>query len=92
MASDHPPLSKFRRRAGDTLFVAGCVFIAMGLVPQAPLSAALSFGVGVLLIALSHVFYPFQDQLARFSSAPVAEPSHELKLPDHDSPRRKDAI
>jgi hypothetical protein len=91
MASSRQPLSKFRRCTGDALFVIGSVSIAMALVPQAPMSAGLSFGLGVLLIALSHVFYPFQDQLARVRGVPIADPSHELKLPD-DSSSRKDAI
>ena len=92
MASNDQPISKVRQRVGDGLLIAGCVLMAMAAVPQAPLSALVSFGAGIILVAVSHLFCPFRDQLARFRGAPIAEPSHELKQPPNKAPHRKDAI
>jgi uncharacterized protein involved in cysteine biosynthesis len=92
MAALRPEISALRRRSGDVLLVIGCVFIAMALVPQGLLSVIVSVCTGALLIAISHIAYPFQDQLARFRGAPTIEPSRELKAQEHANPKSKDAI
>jgi hypothetical protein len=87
-----PHLSRFRRLAGDWLFVIGCTLVAMAILPNDGLwSIGLVIG-GTVFIGMSHLFYPFRDQLDRLHCVPLSDPSHEINLVDKKGDSGKDAV
>ena len=67
---------------GDTPLIAGCLLIFASFFLVDWLSLAICLGAGLLLIAVLHLFVPFDNPLARYRYEPLVEPSHIAKASD----------